>query len=120
MRAYSNDLRERVIADRKAGLESLEIAEKYSVSRSWVNDLWLRYRKTGSFEPKKMGGHKKPILQERAAEIRKAMEDKPDSTLKELRERLGFTGSLQTVSSMLLRLGYSFKKNNTRFRTRST
>jgi transposase len=120
MKTYSMDLRSRVIADRKLGMDSLEVAEKYSVSRSWVNDLSKRYRENGHFEPKRIGGYKQHILKEREGEILQAMKETPDMTLKELKMRLRFKGSLQTVSNMLKRLGFSLKKNPSGFRTRST
>ena len=42
--AYSIDLRLRVLRDADAGLPSDELAEKYSVSRAWVDRLKQRRR----------------------------------------------------------------------------
>lgn len=120
MAVYSMDLRSRIIADRKMGIGSREGAVKYSVSRSWVNDLWRRFQETGSFEPKKIGGYRQPILNEREQEIRLMIEEKPDITLKEIGQKLSFRGSLQTISNAVSRLGFSFKKNSSSFRTRQT
>ena len=39
MRAYSQDLRERVLADCDAGMGTIEVAAKYRVSQSWVRRL---------------------------------------------------------------------------------
>ena len=47
MRAYSVDLRERVVADRAAGLGTAEVARKYRVSPAWVRRLMQRYRASG-------------------------------------------------------------------------
>ena len=47
MAAYSMDLRLRVLRDADAGLPSDELAEKYSVSRAWVDRLKQRRRETG-------------------------------------------------------------------------
>ena len=47
MQAYSLDLRERVVADRVAGLRTAEVARKYRVSPAWVRRLLQRYRATG-------------------------------------------------------------------------
>ena len=44
MAAYSIDLRLRVLRDADAGLPSDELAEKYSVSRAWVDRLKQRRR----------------------------------------------------------------------------
>jgi hypothetical protein len=36
MKAYSMDLRKRVLADSDAGLPKKQLAERYGVSRTWV------------------------------------------------------------------------------------
>jgi transposase-like protein len=46
MRAYSMDLRERVFRDSDAGMTSVAVAEKYDVSRAWVDRLKQRRRGT--------------------------------------------------------------------------
>ena len=48
MRAYSMDLRERVWADCRAGMKTPAVAQKYSVSASWVRRLKQRHKATGS------------------------------------------------------------------------
>ena len=53
MRAYSADLRERVLADCDAGLPTAEVAAKYRVSASWVRRLKQRRRETGETAPRK-------------------------------------------------------------------
>jgi hypothetical protein len=40
--AYSMDLRTRVLKDAEAGLTSNELAERYRVSRAWVDALKQR------------------------------------------------------------------------------
>ena len=40
MRAYSPDLRQRVLADCDRGLTTRVVATKYSVSESWVWKPW--------------------------------------------------------------------------------
>jgi transposase len=37
MRAYSMDLRERIFRDSDAGMTAVAVAEKYDVSRAWVD-----------------------------------------------------------------------------------
>jgi transposase len=49
MRAYSQDLRERIVQALAAPEESqAEIAERVAVSLSFVEQLWQRWRTTGS------------------------------------------------------------------------
>ena len=50
--AYSMDLRTRVLTDADAGLSSKGLAERYHVSRAWVDALKLRRRETGSIAPR--------------------------------------------------------------------
>ena len=40
--AYSMDLRERVMTDSDAGRSSKELAERYHVSRAWVDEVRRR------------------------------------------------------------------------------
>ena len=47
MAAYSLDLRTRVLKDSDAGMVSKLVAEKYAVSRAWVDRLKQRRRETG-------------------------------------------------------------------------
>src|SRR4030095_458710 len=51
--AYSMDLRTRVLKDSDAGLASKNLAERYHVSRAWVDALKQRRRETGAFAPLK-------------------------------------------------------------------
>ena len=50
MRAYSMDLRERVLLDSDAGMKAADVAAKYRVSGSWVRLLKQRRRETGEWE----------------------------------------------------------------------
>ena len=92
MAAYSKDLRERVIRGRERGEDSLELSKKYDVSRSWVDNLWKRYRERGSYESLKIGGYKQFILKDKEAEIVSLVEATPDLTIKELAGVIGFKG----------------------------
>ena len=65
--AYSIDLRERVIQDADAGLSSKDLAERYHVSRAWVDALKQRRRKTGSIEPLKQTKCRGRVLGARSA-----------------------------------------------------
>ena len=118
MRAYSMDLRERVFRDSDAGLPSVAVAEKYDVSRAWVDRLKQRRRETGEVAPRaqRYGPHLKlgPHLHRLVDLIR----EQPDRTLAELQEALGLSASLATIWRAVKRLGFTVKKNGTRVRTR--
>ena len=59
-RAYSMDLRARVLRD--AGLSSKELAARYHVSRAWVDALKQRRRETGDPAPRKQTRWRTPML----------------------------------------------------------
>ena len=57
MQAYSNDLRQRVVAayDAHEGTQE-QVAARFAVSTSWVRKLLRQRRTTGSIEPRPHGG----------------------------------------------------------------
>ena len=119
MRTYSMDLRLRVLRDSEKGLESDEIAEKYEVSRSWVDRVKQRKREFGEIEPRR-GSGRKPLLKPHYGRLQQLLQKQPDITLKEIREELKISVALQSISVALKKLGYTFKKNPSSFRTRSS
>ena len=108
MRAYSMDLRQRVIDDCDSGLGTKAVAEKYSVSPAWVRRLKQHRRERGDIVPR-TGGHR-PRLIDRDR-LRELVEAQPDATLSELRERLGLSCSLSAICMALQQLKLSFKKS---------
>jgi hypothetical protein len=90
--AYSMDLRTRVLRDSDAGRSSKELAERYHVSRAWVDALKQRRRETGAFAALK-------------------------PTLEEIREALRTSAGLTTIWRALNQLDFTLKKNGTRRRT---
>src|SRR3954469_10128754 len=96
MRPYSNDLRERIVAAVARGEQSLrQIARLFSVSLSCIVRLLQRQRRTGSVQPKPHGGVPPRKLDAAAeARLRQLVQDQPDATLAELRDRLGIRCSL--------------------------
>lgn len=110
MKAYSVDLRKRVLADCDAGLGTKAVAEKYGISESLVRRWKQRWRENGEVGPRPRGG-RRPRVVDRAA-LAAAVEAQPDATLRELREALGVEVSLQTIWRVLRELGLSFKKKS--------
>jgi transposase len=119
MRAYSQDLRIRVLKASDEGLESDEVAERYSVSRSWVDRVKQRRREYGEVTPRR-GSGRKPLLKPHIERLQELLRQQPDATLKEIREELRLTISLPAISKALKKMGYTFKKNPTGGRTRTT
>ena len=114
MQAYSVDLRERVVADREAGLGTAAVAEKYRVSTAWVRRLMQRYRATGQIAPKRRTQYRPPLLEPYLPQLAALVDAQPDATLAELRAALGVPVSLATVWRAVDRLGLTLKKSPAR------
>jgi transposase len=122
MKAYSMDLRERVVAacDRGEGTRE-EIARRFRVGVAWVYRLLQRRRQTGSIEPRPHGGGRVPAFDAAAAErLRQAVADRPDATLEELREAVGVACGPSAVHRALGRLGLPRKKSRSGPPSRTT
>ncbi len=113
MRALSMDLRERVAAACDEGFDTRsEIAERFSVSESWIRRLLQRRRDTGSLAPRPhRGGHPPAFDAEAARKLREAVKATPDATLKELAEATGVACSTSAVDRTLRRLRIPWKKS---------
>jgi transposase len=108
VKAYSMDLRERVIGDCDAGLPTGQVAIKYSVSPAWVRRLKQHRRERGDIVPRH-GGHRPRAFDRQR--LRTLVEEAPDATLLELRERLGVKCSLSAICAALQALKLTYKKS---------
>jgi transposase len=122
MKAYSMDLRERVVAACDLGEGTREeIAKRFRVGVAWVYRLLQRRRDTGSIAPKPHGGGQKPAFDPPAAErLRRAVADRPDATLEELREAAGVACGTSAVHRALGELGLPRKKSRSGPPSRTT
>lgn len=116
-KAYSIDLRERVLQDADAGLPSKELAARYHVSRAWVDALKQRRRETGTIAALKQTKFRERVLVGQAAHLGALVAARPDATLAELREALQTSAGLATIWRELDRLQLTVKKNDSRRRT---
>jgi transposase len=112
MRAYSTDLRERIVLAVHRGDHSLrQIAHLFAVSVSFVVRLLRRWRRTGTLDPAPHGGGPHRRLDDAALErLRQLVQDHPAATLRELRDLLGIPCHLSTIDRALRRLGITRKK----------
>jgi transposase len=120
MRAYSVDLRRRVLADCDGGMGTKAVAEKYSVSTSWVRKLKKQQRDTGSIEPLVAKPGPKPTLTAHEHRLRRLLQAKPDRTAGEYHALLGVEVAVVTVWRAIRRLGFTHKKSAPRGRAGST
>lgn len=106
------DLRRRVIkaCDEQAGTLA-GIAQRFSVSVSWITKLKRRRRQTGSIAAKPHGAGRRPALDEAACErLRELVAQDSDATLAQLGDRIGVAVSTSTMDRTLRRLGLTYKK----------
>jgi transposase len=111
MGAYSIDLRERVLADFDAGMGNDAVARKYRVSSRWVYKLRRQRTETGEIAPRRGKTGPKPKLAAHVEQLAELVEQQPDATLNELRQRLGVPVSLTTLWTTLKKLGVTLKKS---------
>lgn len=120
-RSTSNDLRERLVRAVEGGMSRNAAAKHYHVAISTVVRLMQRWKATGDFRPKRMGGQRQYKLLAHRAIVEQFLADRSDMTLKEMQERLremGIMVSHMGVSRFLAHMGMVYKKNGIRQRTR--
>jgi putative transposase len=116
MKAYSTDLREKVMNayNNREGSQR-ELAKRFSVSLSFVQSLLRRYRSSGTVEPKPHGGGQSAKLNsEQIALVRLLVEEDNDAILVELCDRLqqraGVKISRATIGRIIQKLNLTRKK----------
>jgi transposase len=121
-RAYSLDLRERVVAAVAAGESCRKVASTFKVSVASVVKWSQRFRATGSAAARPMGGSRPYALAGERDWLFRRIAQKPDVTLRalvaELAER-GIVVSYYAVWHFFEHAGISFKKKSARQRAGS-
>jgi transposase len=121
-RAYSLDLRERVVGAVVAGRSCRQVASTFGVSVASVVKWSQRFRVTGSAAPRPRGGNRPYALAEQRDWLLGRLAEKPDVTLRalvaELAER-GVVVSYYAVWHFFEHEGVSFKKKPARQRAGS-
>jgi transposase len=122
-KAYSLDLRERVVRLVEAGRSCHAAAAHFSVSVSFVVRLMRAFRAAGCLAPRPSGGRRHAKLDPHRAFLIARIEEKPDITMPELAAELlaaaGTKADPASLSRWLIRNGYRFKKNFAGKRARS-
>lgn len=123
-KAYSIDLRERLVREVEAGESRRGAAGQFDVAPSTAVRLYARYQESGSVEPKKQGrpagsgklGPHKDFIIDR---VKRA----PDVTMPELARLLeaerGVKVDPSNVSKFLCAAGYTYKKSASGFGARA-
>jgi transposase len=114
MKAYSMDLRKRVLAAYDSGKYSLKrVAEQFQVTTRWIQQLRQRRELEGCIAPHPQNQGRKPAFRGvELAQLNDFVKKHTDATLEEIKEH--FSGkvncSLVAIHHTLKRLGWRYKK----------
>jgi transposase len=115
MRAYSTDLKERLVRAVADGLPMREAARRFGVAVTTVKRAVVHQRETGSLARKPIPGRPREINGEHEAILRTRLEAAPDATVQEhcawWAEHQGQLLSETTMWRAVRRLGWTHKKN---------
>ena len=116
MRAYSTDLKERLVRAVANGQPMREAARRFNVCVNTVKRAVVQERETGSLERKPIPGYPRRIGPEREAALRARLEAAPDATVLEhcawWAEHSGQPLSEATMWRAIRRLGWTHKKSH--------
>lgn len=109
--AYSDDLRQRVLALYDEGKKTKQVAEQLRVSRPWAR----RVKQRRDEPPRTVGGSTPKLDRAARQKLLAWVEEKPDATLEELRSRvrreLKVQVSVGCLWNTLRQLRLTFKKS---------
>lgn len=106
-KAYSEDLRKRVVEAADQGMSYRAVAKKFDIAANTVNNWHTRYQKEGHYKEKPRLG-KKPRLTR--AEFEDYVDNNPDQTLKEIGRHFGMTG--RSARYYMDKFAYKYKKKS--------
>ena len=106
--AYSQDLRDRVLAAYDRGMATRQIAEVFEVCPAWARRVKQCRRETGRTTALPQGGARRIKID--PGRLAALVRLHPDATLKELRDKLGIVCAESAICMALQRLKLSFKK----------
>lgn len=116
MRAYSTDLKERLVRAVADGLPMREAARRFSVAVTTVKRAVVQQRETGSLERKPIPGRPRQFSREQEAILRARLEAEPDATVLEhcawWVEHQDQEVSEVTMWRAMHRLGWTHKKRH--------
>jgi transposase len=113
MKAYSEDLRRKIVAAIERGMSKAQAARLFDVSLSSVKRYSRTAREGKSLEPRKSPGRPPKADEKARALLEKDVEERPSATISQRRRFLehisATTLSDSTVRRLMKRLGFSQK-----------
>jgi transposase len=114
MKAYSTDLRQRIITAVQAGEAKSAVARRFCVERSTVRRYFQQWERTGSLAPRPIPGDPPAIPPAQFPALLAQLTRMPDATLEQHCERWeheqGVRVSISTMSRAQRRAGWTRKK----------
>ena len=121
MRAIPIPLRKRILELYDQGKSTREIAQFSGFCVAAVRRVRQQFRQRRTLEPQTHRcGRKTLLTEERKQRLGELLSAQPDATLAELGARLDRPFPTSTIDLWLRRLGWKFKRNSGRRRTRPT
>jgi transposase len=114
MKAYSVDLRTRLVRAVEQGLPKPQVAQVFGVSLRTINRYLRQQQETGTLTPKPIPGRPRAIAGAQQAALTAQVQAHPDATLEEhcgtWMQTQGQRVSVATMGRALRRLGWPRKK----------
>ena len=104
MKAYSPDLRLKIVQAVDSGLPQQEVADRFGVSVATVERYLKRRRETGCLAPRPIPGRPRHIKPEQHATLEALWRASPDATLEDLCERWQEQTTQQVSPSTMCRM----------------
>jgi len=116
-KTYSQDLRNRVLAAYDRGMRTSQIAKTFAVSHAWARRVRQCRRETGRTTALPRGGA--TIIKIDMQLLAELVQEQPDATMLELRDRLGVECTESAICLALKRLDLTFKKRRSMLPSRT-
>jgi transposase len=114
MKAYSVDLRERILAAHDAGMPKFRIVQTYKVSGPTINRYIAQCRQTGDITPRQSPGRPRSIKPDQHPDLISQLQTTPDATLEEHRQSWlkshGVPISVSTMHRAIKRVRWTRKR----------
>lgn len=119
MRAIPIPVRERIMQLYDRGKSTREIADVFGFCIAAVRRVRQQYKDRGTFKPQTQTCGRNTLLTEKRKErLLQLLAERPDATLAELGASMDRTFGTSTIDLWLRQLGWTYKKNSVRQRTK--
>ncbi len=119
MRAIPVSMRRRILQLHERGKGTREIAQFFGFCVAAVRRVRQQFRQRGTLQPRThWSGRRTLLTKERKQPLQELLSDQPDATLAELGARMDRPFRTSTIDLWLRQLGWRYKENSGRRRTK--